>query len=391
MLQDSFDILPPLPNGLVYRAGLYVPLSTINEHPEFASYHGYIGEENRKKVASSFLQPTTWEQFCTEVITEEECNSNNNTMVTRMPQTESEKGSYFSYPDYYGHFRETENTKCTTDTNNTKQCFGHFINFECYGRSYSEAQMFWNNIPLISTGPAAYNNGYPWQSAKEIGLAAYVTGDNVMMLIEDPNTYLTTFAKTERAWFRVELPQSSQECMQYHAENPLKCSDDFSERVGNSSKAACDYPIELAYKILSTVLKTSHDKKTDVANSPALDWLLSFEIGPNTIQEILLNLREIGFVTGELDLGLSEREVICQWVYDHLDYIESFVPKGYPRHFLDKSNPFQHTVLFPVSAIMSSVAICVIFITATMVYIMREKSSIRVAQVTFLTWMIGGR
>ena len=53
-------MLPKIESGLVYRDGLFIPKFTVMEHPEFATYNGYVGEHNRQKVASTFLKPTTW-------------------------------------------------------------------------------------------------------------------------------------------------------------------------------------------------------------------------------------------------------------------------------------------------------------------------------------------
>ena len=161
-LEDSYKILPPTSNGMVHRFGLYVPEFTVKNNPEFATYRGFVGKENRRALANHFLKPINFGEYCSVIKSEEECASGNDTTAKRLP-TEEEEGLYFLRNTYHGYFHNSTEIDCDDD-NFEEKCFGHYINEPCdrYGKIGMEAMIFWNDIPMKAQGPLEFGR-YDWR------------------------------------------------------------------------------------------------------------------------------------------------------------------------------------------------------------------------------------
>ena len=377
-------------NGILHRYGNFLPQHTAERHPEFTTYHGFTGEYNRQKIASTFLKPTTWKEYCTEVVTEERCASGEDFFATRLPMNEVEEKKYsqieIDWETYYhhgftGYFRATNETNC--DQN--EQCYGHFVNTICSSFTRSEAQMYFNGIPLVSRGE--HNGGYTSEEAVEIWYAAGFTQSNLMMLWETPS-FMHSYAQGAASFHRVEFPEPSREdCLQFQLNNPLTCSYNQSERVGDDPLAACDYVLENKYRILSSSLKTAYDSSTIEKKSPALEFLSSFTVEMNTMQDLYDDIIEF-YVKGVVGNGYAEREAVCQWVYENLDHIiGQSIPHGYPRDIVNVGDNSLHKV----ARILSFVSICLTIIAAIMIYLFRKKRAIHYAQPIFMAWVIVGK
>ena len=176
------------------------------------------------------------------VVTEADCKAGNTTRAKRMPETDEERNSYYDwYGDYDGHFRATNFTNCTINPN----CHGHYINQPCKQRAYSDAQMYWNDINLVSHG--FDDGGYSDDHGIEIWYAAMTTESHVMMMWSTPTVFQGEFAGTEAAWFRVDFPESDKDCTDYHLTQPFTCTENVMDRLGQSPLGACDYPSEVSF------------------------------------------------------------------------------------------------------------------------------------------------
>ena len=366
---------------MVYRYGHFIPQHTVRKFPEFATYRGFL--KDRQKVASTFLKPTTWEEYCSIVVTEDQCKSGNSTIARRLPRDENERKKYFLKNAYKGHFRETNDMDCSNNAN----CSGHFINTDCALRSNSEAQMYWNNVPLVSVGPAE-NGGYSDKQAIEIWNAANATRSHVLISWGQPSVYLGNYAGDwNSSFFRVAFPESTPECREKQLSKPLVCTSDRSQRIGDSPLYRCDYPEEYTEKIISAELKRIYDEAPEEEKSPALDFLNAFRIEDSTMQEIFTEISRIGLKLILYEEGYVDREAVCKWVYDNLENIvKSMIPSGYPRTFVEETNVKLANAAISISCICLVCLICIIFITIKF----RNKSAIRFAQLSFLVWMMGG-
>ena len=95
-----------------------------------------MGEKNKQKLASTFLRPTNWKDYCLHV-------SNNNCSVDdgaaiRAPRDESEENMHFLQSIYRGHFRATEKNNCT----------GHIVDVPCGWTTYVSQQAYHLDIAV---------------------------------------------------------------------------------------------------------------------------------------------------------------------------------------------------------------------------------------------------
>ena len=387
-LEDDYKILPPTPNGMNYRYGHFVPKFTVDSHPEFATYHGFKDEANRQNVASNFLKPFNWKEYCTEIVTEDVCASGNDTVAKRLPATEEEEGLYFLLGEFIGHFNVTNDSDCT----NNPECFGHLINNECNARAFSEAQMFWNDISMKSMGPLEPNGGYTDDQMVNIFEAANWTRSNVLFVWSLPSLLVSNFEDTDASWFRVQFPDPTEACQQKQLSDDLSCTDNELDRVGNSLHF-CDYPVERTVKIISSELKKIHDATSLASKSPALDFLQTFRIKLHTMQEIMDETVRLSHKLQDFDLDSTypDREATCRWIYDNLEQIElELLPIGYPRKIVQQVGTMNQG-LSKVAVSFAGLSLCTILCVSILIVTNRSKSAIRQAQVAFLVWMLIGK
>ncbi len=375
---------------MIFRLGHFVPKFTVDNHPEFATYHGYKGETNRQNVASNFLKPFNWKQYCFEIATEDICASGNDTVAKRLPANEEEEEMFFLQDVFFGHFNATSDSDCT----NNSECFGHFIDIYCDSRSFSEAQMFWNNIPMKSKGPIEPNGAYNDDQFYEIILAANWTKSNVFFIYNTPNMFGSSFIDSDFSWFRVQFPEPTEACQQIQERRIVKCTDNELDRIGNNL-LYCDYPIERTVKIVSSELKKTHDMSPMTTRSPALDFLQTFRIKFHTMQEIFDEVIRLAIELGKFDdqdgSMYPEKEATCKWLYDHIEEIESDLPKGYPRKVLQKEESINKDMIVITAMVCACVSLCVLLCVSTLIGMNRNKSAILQAQRAFLMWMILGK
>lgn len=121
-LRQSGIAEPAQPLGVLGQEGWFIPKFTGQRDPTLLSYMGLQGEKNRRKLAATFLRPTSWGDYCEEV-SNSSC-SHSDDVATRAPYNEFESSRYFVEGMYSGYFRKTEENDCEKWPTN---CTGHFI------------------------------------------------------------------------------------------------------------------------------------------------------------------------------------------------------------------------------------------------------------------------
>lgn len=81
--------------GVFGKAGWYIPRFTGQRDPTLLTYLGLKGEENRRKLAETFLAPTTWMEYCMEV-SPDNCATPTNITARAPVDNETEGVMYFS-------------------------------------------------------------------------------------------------------------------------------------------------------------------------------------------------------------------------------------------------------------------------------------------------------
>jgi hypothetical protein len=86
-----------------------IPKFTAEYDPTHVSYHGLVGEANRRKLAETFHRPTTWKDYC-EIVSKSNCPIPDE--VARRPPALEEQERMFFPEEYTGHFCPTEKNDC---------------------------------------------------------------------------------------------------------------------------------------------------------------------------------------------------------------------------------------------------------------------------------------
>merc|ERR550539_2077527 len=139
-----------------------------------------------------FLQPVTWLEYCTEIKTPDICASGKDTIAKMFPEDDSPisdeffKNSYYLEGLYFGHFRNTSASICDDDGNN---CHGYFLGSSCRIDSSADAMMYWNNIPMLSSGQEI-DSGYNHIHRGQILNAALHHKAHIMIEISSPGALL---------------------------------------------------------------------------------------------------------------------------------------------------------------------------------------------------------
>ena len=85
---------------------------------------GIAGEANRRKLAETFLRPTTWKDYC-DLVSPNNCTTSDD-VAQHAPTDEADYERMFVAGSYTGHFRATEENDCDTHPDT---CTGHVGDF----------------------------------------------------------------------------------------------------------------------------------------------------------------------------------------------------------------------------------------------------------------------
>ena len=117
---DEGTVEAPTGMGMAGLSQVYISQHTARRDPTLMSYFGLTGPENRRKLAETFLRPTTWKVYCDD-ISPTQCQEPDD-FAQRAPTDESDFDRYFVRDVYSGYFRATDENNCDKfpDT-----CTGH--------------------------------------------------------------------------------------------------------------------------------------------------------------------------------------------------------------------------------------------------------------------------
>ena len=354
---------------------MYITQFTVKNDPSLISYFGLRGPSNRKKLAETFKTPTNWGDYCSEV---SNCTRGDD-VATREPSGEDEAKSYFFEESYTGYFRQLEENNCTIypDT-----CSGNFVNPRCGWTTYAEGQMHWQNISLKSTGPLEPNNGYDQKHMTEIWMAANATKSDLIMWWWSPSLFKEKFAGTQSEFQRITFSVPTDECVQYRQTIHDKCSNDPNVRIGDEI-GSCDYQMFTIQKAISKGLEIMvGDDVENLLRSPALDFLQDVEIPAFAMDAILADFSPNGYPEH------FPRDIVCNWVYDNLDYLQTHIPFGFPRTF-DQSHLRGGNIQI-AAIVISSFALCWVFTIAVLVIRWRATMLVKLAKIDILIWVLIG-
>lgn len=369
-------ILPPVPNGMIARVGYYVPKFTAKNHPELSTLYGLSGEKNRHNVAANLLTPVSWQLYCNNITKSPTCTDE---VAKGPPLNDKDAARYYHAENFTGHFYTPPDGNCTL---NPTTCTGHFVNPGCSWATYGEAQMYWNDVPLVSRGSKNNNDGYSYSHMLQIWDAAVATKNNVMIWWWFPDPTIEKYTGTDSSFHRIDWKRTTEKCLRVRQDDVDVCSADVNKRLGSSPLASCDPPLEKPTKLFSRSLKDIRDNASNIARSPVLPTMNQLKIPSYGMDELNKD-----WVDVKKDFyGYDSRLATCQWVYDNLEVLEQYFPKDYPREINIKKN----SVAIGFSFFFAALALIVMLSIGALIAKFKEKPAIRYAQVGFLFWMVTG-
>jgi len=190
---------PPTGSGVVGKLGWFIPLYTARNDSTLLEFLGYIGPENRPKIANAFWRPTTWKDYCVDE-SADQCATDDG-VAARPPETISEQESYFATDLFTGFFRATDENDCVKNPNT---CTGHLTDTPCEWSTFATAQAYWNDISVVSNGPLPPNGGYKYAQMLQIYRAAVATKSNVLMYFWFPEDLYQEFLGTDAEMMTVQ-------------------------------------------------------------------------------------------------------------------------------------------------------------------------------------------
>jgi len=322
VFQTEGSILPLSMNGVIGRYGLYIPFFTVMRDLSLLHFIGLQGEENRRKLAERFLTPTTFLMYCT-TISISNCTITDD-IVTRPPLDELE-GQQFHVPGVYsGHFRKADSNDCEK---NPTTCVGHIVVPPCSWSTYTETQLYWQEIAMASSGPLEPNGGYSYGQMLQIYTAAAETESDVIIWWWEPDRGFSIYEGTNAAPQRVALPRPTMECNLYRESDSIqRCSDVLEDRLGAESTGSCDQDTIQLGRLYSTGFQTATETDDMITRSPALKYL------EKVIMPQYGGIKLLSEWSTQAEAGnyVGAREGVCSFVYKNLDVLSFGNLEGYP-------------------------------------------------------------
>eukprot|EP00934_Nitzschia_sp_Nitz4_P008847 Nitzschia sp. Nitz4//scaffold124_size66437//58765//65003//NITZ4_006121-RA/size66437-processed-gene-0.51-mRNA-1//-1//CDS//3329534582//8837//frame0 len=369
----------PVRNGLLGRSGLQIPAISAAEYPQLAIWHGLAGEENRQFLAETFLRPTSWLEYCTEV-SPSECMNASDSVASRFPLSE-EEDMYFSQGLFTGFFRATDANNCTA---NPTTCTGHVVTPPCSWSVPIDSQLYWNDIVgLERDGSLPYHlGGYLDSQMIQIWKAANATGNHVIMHWYAPEPLTVEFFGSSYEFQPVTFPLPTADCMDNRVNAADRCSEDENVRRGDK-RGSCGDDIDALRGLFAEIVADT-DAVNDVDRSPAYQSLKNLYITNLDIQDIIRTWE----MKQRDPYGNDIRDAVCDWVISNLDTLEDAVPQGYPRVLSEKSD-YRSWYLF-VARVFAAFVSGLAFVCFLSVLKYRNTKSMVFAQPIFLCLIITG-
>ena len=366
---------PPQALGVLGQESWFVTKFTALEDPTLTTYLGMQGEDNRRKLAETFLRPTTWQEYC-EQVSLDQCGTDDG-VAHRAPKDETEYDRMFVEGLYTGHFRATDSNDCDKNPIN---CTGHIADFPCGWSSIVESQAYHLNMALESSGKEPGSKGYSHSQLKEMWYAANATKSNLLMYYWTPDPLYDTFVGTDAELQKVVLPPPTAECFEYRSAVVDRCSENKEDRIGDPRGVCDDPPSQLNKLITRSTYDSIYDPSIPEAiRSPAYDVFRLFRLNQLQLSEIF---------DAWLDNRDNPREAVCEWVNSHMDVVEQFIPVSYPRVLKDSKEEVKILGWSAVAA--GCFATLLVVWTSGMVLRYRKKKSLVYAQIEFLGLLLAG-
>lgn len=322
-------IEPDSANGLLGKNGMHVPTFTLQQYPSLGNWFGLSGEDKRELLASIFKRPTTWKDYCLEVST---TNCTSDSAAVRFPSTE-EEDLYFADGLFIGHFRDTAKNNCTANPNT---CSGHLVRPLCSWSVQVDQLLFWNGIVgLESDGPIAPTNSYNDESMVQIWRAANATRSHVAMIWYQPNFLSIEFFGSDFEFQYVTFPTPTRMCVENRGNTESGCSENLQERISDPRGACGDDVQPVKRLVVSSLKERTHEKEAEEAEqSPAYEFYNNIKITNYDLNAIVSRWLEINVDPR----GNDAREAVCSWLVDNLETVLYFVPPGFPRTVVERSD-----------------------------------------------------
>jgi hypothetical protein len=343
---------------------------TVEKDPSLSSYVGLQGDEHRKKLAETFLRPTTWWQYCNEVSIDG-CATDDGIASRPPAAADGENDRMFVEVLYTGHFRATDKNDCVK---HNATCTGHIADYPCGWTSPVVGQLYCLNIALESNGAEVGSGGYTYQQLVDMWHAASATTSNLVMYWWKPEALYQEFQGTDAEMQRVSMPVPTQKCVKSRVSAEDRCSENLQVRVGSPEGVCDDPPTQIGKLIAGSLYNIIHAPTvSDAVRSPGYDVLDRFSISE-------LQPREIFDYWGNTT---SPREAVCQWAADNVDYLKTFIPRTSPRELREEDvGPLTYATV-----LAGGFATILVLFTCVMVHRGQNRRAVQNAQVEFL-WLL---
>ena len=377
---ENGSMEPPEASGVLALEGLFIPKFTAERDPSLLSYIGLQGEKNRQKLVDTFLRPTTWNDYCKEVAGDNCTTPNNVTM--RAPIDEDEGNVYFAQDLYTGYFRKTNESF----GNETHSGTGHFIDYPCGWNSFAEQQLYHLDIPLSGDKRGQGRRGYKGPHMFQILKAANATRSNIMIMWAKPDPIYQELIGTDMELHPVLLPPVTQECLANKRRWDDVCAEDWTDRVGDPKGACEEPPVALHVAMSTSLTRVTNDQSVSPAErSPAVDAIQLY----STTAAVYGSWFDYAIERDALSDGRRTllRDATCQWVIDNFDSVQNFVPFSYPRVI---ENGQQNSALVTASIVLGALAVILVLVASTLVYLNQHRQVMIFAQIEFLWLLLAG-
>jgi hypothetical protein len=290
-----------------------------------------------------------------------------------------EKDKFYVEGFYQGYFRATEKNNCT-ESDGIDDCHGYFVAPPCDWSSFSEGQLYWNNVGLKQAGPIGYNGGY--DALEDIWRAANVTESHVFVWWYSNSDIKQVHHNTSSAFQKVLLPEPILDCLTRRPTVEERCSEIAEVRRGDPL-ASCDYENSQHQRLIVSSLNDINALAIDADRSPANEMLSALKITEFDMAHILRNLLSKGVDVS----GNDARAAVCEWVVANLEDLEDIKPEFYPKVLNEiHSIGVWHYVAQAIALFVGLVAIFCMTLTVKF----RESKTMVFAQPTFIYLILTG-
>jgi len=153
-------------------------------------------------------------------------------------------------------------------------------------------------------------------------------------------------------------------------------------RVGNPI-GACGQGPETLHKLVASSLGQEAADTLQAIRSAAHETLTRFRITDLEIDALVDTWLERGIDTW----GYDSRDAVCHWVADNIEFLQSFVPNGYPRHI---QTNYWYGPLTKSGLVVGCVAIVFVLMTASAIFYWRDEKAMIYAQLNFIYLIVSG-